>query len=382
MANGMIQVGSLVYAANGQNKAVDLAQQDPENEIRSYRLQLELTLISTAAAFAVQAGDHYTLVSAVLSRLKGSWNFDENALNATPDRLRHWNMDCSGGDTWVDDLGVGDLVPISTGAAIKVKIPVDVQFVHQADDAPNMLTMTTDQMNASAAKLLVDFGALPTNGGPVVLLGGTATVVVSDIKVLAEYGDAYGVRVGPHWTFRSFGEGKDRDLDTVAGVEHLLLQESDPKTFEGVFSQVQISIDGRARTRNQSPTTLAADYLRSSVKRDPRGYNITRNALGGVGAVTPLRWKKAHIRSAEYEQPFHNVERRIEFTPVAGAARAYSFFQVKTHHVSKVEDVTRRMQSAFGVGGSPASLEVHGMGGADNNSFAQFKGRILKRRGR
>src|SRR3954471_18824723 len=257
MANGMIQVGSLVYAANGQNKAVDLAQQDPENEIRSYRLQLELTLISTAAAFAVQAGDHYTLVSAVLSRLKGSWNFDENALNATPDRLRHWNMDCSGGDTWVDDLGVGDLVPISTGAAIKVKIPVDVQFVHQADDAPNMLTMTTDQMNASAAKLLVDFGALPTNGGPVVLLGGTATVVVSDIKVLAEYGDAYGVRVGPHWTFRSFGEGKDRDLDTVAGVEHFLAQQSSPATFEAVFSQIQMAIDGRTRHRNITPTSLA-----------------------------------------------------------------------------------------------------------------------------
>ncbi len=380
--SGYVQVGSIQYAANGLNKQADLAQQDPENEIRSLRIQLEISLISTAAGFNVVAADHFTLVNSILSRVKGGWNFDETALNASPDRLRIWTQDATGADTWIEDLRVGDAIPaVGAPPAILKKIPVDITFVHQADDAPNMLVQTSDQFNASAAKLLVDFGTLATAGGPVVLGGGTATVVVIDVKILAEYGDAYGVRVGPHWTFRSYGEGKDRDLDTVAGIEQLLFQESSPAAFEAVFSQMAMFIDGRPRVRNLSPTSIALDYLRSSVKRDAlRGYDITRNALGGVGSVTPLRWKKAHIKSAEYEQPFHNAERRIEFTLVPGAARAYAFFQVKTHHFSRVEDVTRRLMGAYGKGGKPSDLEVHGMGGSDNNSYAQFKGRIIKRR--
>lgn len=381
MSAGYIQVGSVVYAANALNKEVQLNTLDPENEIRSLRVQLELSLISTAAAFNIVAGDHYALVSSILARVKCSWNFDENALNTTPDRLRIYTQDAHGADCQQEDLRVGDQVPATGGAAVAKKIPVDINFVHQADESPNLLCMTTDQFNASAARMMLDLGSLATNGGNIVLGGGTALVTVTDIKVLAEYHDAFGVRVGPHWTIRSYGEGKDRDVDTVPGIEHFLAQESAPAAFEAVFSQLQMMVDGRARVRNVTPTSLALDYLRSSVKRDAlRGYDITRNSLGGVGSVTPIRWKKAHVRSAEYEQPWHNVERKIEFTRAPGAAAAYLFFQVRTHHVSKIEDVARRLMTAYGLSGDPKALPTFGMGGSENNSFSQFKGRIIKLR--
>lgn len=381
MAAGFIQVGSVQYAANAQNKEVQLNTLDPENDIRSFRISLELTLISTAAAFNIAAGDHYTLVSNCIARVKGSWNFDEAALSATPDDLRVCTQDSQGADCQIEDLRVGDQVPATGGNAVAKKIPIDINFTHQADESPDMDVMTTDQFNASAAKLILDLGALATNGGNVVLANGTALTVVTNIRILGEFHDAYGVRVGPHWTFKRINEAKDSQIDLVPGIERLLYQRSAPATFEAVFSKLTMSVDGRARVRSLSPTDLALDYLRSSVKRDAlRGYDITRNSLGGVGSVTPLRWKKAHVRSAEYQQPYHNVERRLEFQLAAGQAPAYDLFQVRSHHVSKIDDVARRLMAAHGLSGDPEALPVYGMGGSDNNSFKQFKGRIIKMR--
>jgi hypothetical protein len=372
----MIQVGSLVYAANGQNKEARLNELDPEQEIRRIRIQLELSLISSAAAFNTVAADHAALYAATVLRVKGSWNFDDSALNLTPAELRAWSMDSQGLDPAIEDLRVGDSIPISSGAATKKKLAIDIDFVHQGLDTPNMFCMSSDQFNASAAKLLLDFGALAAGGGNVVLGGGTAVVTVTDVKILAEYGDAYGVFVGPHWTMAQKGEGKDKDADLSPGIELFLAQESDPATFEGVFSQVTMNVDERFRTRAVPPTTIALDYLRTSTKHGSRFFDVTRNGVGFQ--CSPLRWVKSHIRSAEYELPFHNAHRKFEFTRVPGVAAAYLFLQIKTNHISyKVEEIARRLMVANGVAGSPASLKVRGFGGSENNAFSQFKGRWI-----
>lgn len=371
----MIPIGTVVYSA-GNSKELLLTGLDAEQEIRTIRILIILTLVSTAAAFAMALADYATLMTATLSRVRISMDQDENSESLTPAEWRTDAIDATGRDPFQEFLRVGSNIP-ATGNPAVFKFPIDVNYTHEALDTPNLFTVSSDQVNAGACKVAIDWNGAPGN---VVLTNGTAVVTPSDAKVQFEFADAHMTFVGPHWTRKVKGATAQYDVEEFPSVELFLAQETAAATFEQTVNQISISVDERFKPRNMPPTELAAWYGKVAVKHPAEltAIDITNNAVGGGNGsiVTPLRFLNARVRAAEYELPFYKRKRRVEFP--SGVSFAYSFMRKTTMHISRQSEILRAVMGAKQVMGDPSALPVRGFGGGDNNTLREFKGRVVK----
>lgn len=372
----MVPVGTVTYSA-GNTKELLLSGFDSEQEVRTLRILLICTIISTAGAFNWALADYATLANAMASRIRISLDTKENDESLNLIEWRTDAIDATGEDPFQEFFRVGSAIPaLAAPPAVQVKIPVDVNYIHEALDTPNLLVISSDQVNAGAAKVSIDWAPAPGN---VVFAGGTGTVTMSDAKVQADLADAHHLFVGPHWIRKSKGATAQFDLEEYPSVELLLAQESTPAVFEAGVPQLTVDVDGRFKPRNMLPTELAQHYGRTKVKprADLTAVDITNNALGGGtgSVVSPIRWPNARVRAAEYELPFYLRKRKVEFS---SGAFAYQFLTKRTQHIQSQEGLMRAIMGAKGVGGAPGDLAVRGFGGGDNNTLSQFKGRVLR----
>ena len=374
-----VLLGTLQYQ-NSSRREVVLPQADVQQEAFGLKVQVEFTIKSTAGGFNMAAADLPTIAQAIATRIYGVWDGDNNALSLLTSELRAVAEEMTGLDPWQEDpqLRSGKALPATGGNALNAKLPFVIPWGHDGADSPNLYAKSTDQLNANPFKVAMD--CVGTGLATLVLTNGTAVIAITDVKIFAEEAEAFGIFCGPHWRFETKNANQDFDEEKTPGIEWMLFQETDPITFETIFSFLTVDVDGRQKPRNISPTALAAFYQRTRLKQDAvRGIDLTANSQGGVTPqYTPIRWVGAHRKAAEHELPIIVGKRKITFTKAAGASPAYSFLRTVTDPIVRLDATIRYLMSQAGVGGKPSSLRVRGLGGSDNNTLSQFKGVWIK----
>lgn len=373
----MVPIGTVAYSASN-TKQLLLNGLDSEQEIRTLRILLVCAIVSTAAAFAWALGDYATLAKKMATKIRVTMDNSESDESLSLIEWRTDAIDATGRDPFQEFLRIGDSIPATGQTALTVKIPVDINYTHEALDTPNLLTISSDQVNAGSAKVEIDWNSAPGN---VVFANGTGAVTMADAKVQMDWADAHSIFVGPHWTRKSKGATAQYDLEGYPAIELLLAQESTPATFEASVAQVLLVVDDRAtKARNIPPSELAQAYGRSKVKAagDLTAIDVTNNTLAAdQGAqISPLRFPNARVRAAEYELPFFRKSRKVEFP--SGTSFAYQFLRKATMHIVRQREIIAAIMGNAKVGGTPGDLRVRGFGGGDNDTLSEFKGRIVK----
>jgi hypothetical protein len=378
-----IFLGSFPSYAASTTKTFPLTGTVPEGfEVLALEIIFELTLKSSAAAFALAVADHNTIGAALINKMRATLWGVVDAVNLTFTELRTLAIYATGRDPAPQDpairSGVAGGVPISSGAAAAMKLKLVIPFYHHGLDNPEVIAPSAEQVSLPGSKL--DMDTLGTGLAALVLTNGTAVVTVSDVKVYALVQPSDGmVHVGPPHLMRTRTVNLNLDQEQGKGWDLLVADERSPATVEGQVAQFTVTRDGKPIHRNISPTTLAQMFGEAQPAADGVfGVDLTNNSLGGTGAViTPIVYVGGRIRETEWKWKVFGKSRTIFQNLAAGGSPAatYLFWQVRP-----MDDQQPQQQIGQLLGGKAHSLDalpIRGGGGPDNDLNGMFKGRYL-----
>jgi hypothetical protein len=388
-----VQLSSFPAFANSSTLDGFIRGLPPFHECRGIRVELEFTIKNQAAANQQYAvGDHNKIATAIVKRVRFTYNDKTDAYNLTPAEARALATYATGRDPFPQmtrlTLPAASAIPTSAGTAIAAKLSIFLPFHNRNLENPNLFAPSSLQLNRDGTKITIETDGTGLTG--LVLGNATVNVVVTGIKVycnmMPTVVDSKNTKVeycSPTLYARSRSVSQFPDTERGPLMDMFLAVEQDYRTNLTNVANYTVEHDGVAAPRNIPPDTLAACYGESQVQHDALfKYDIV-DPDNGIGTqlgsqLSPLCWIDGSIKSAEYELPIFLDYRAIVANPVTGGSLSFTLLYWRVAPMDEAVEVVKQLLLIKGMGDVPyARLAVKGGGGSDNGLFAMFKPRWL-----
>lgn len=366
-------------------------------EILAFVMLIAVTGKSSAASFITAEPDLDAVVANLITNVRCSYNGEQDNVLVQPDELRDYCVYQNGDDPYTSYpagtglIGgtVGAAIPISSGTAGVLTIPVVLPFTSIQKENPNVNVPSGYQLNENAHFNMQGNGAGTAN---LVLTNGTFAQTAVSMKLCALLGRRRVVNgelcawVAPTLILKRRNMANNPDTETGPLLDELMFETRDAPTLTaitGTISQLEVDSENQV-AGNQTPTDLAAAFLAETISTGGRAggsYDITRNTKhAGIAGRSPFVWINGKERADESEVPFVASYRTIAFTsPPNGTVIYARWLSIKA---SSTQTMIQQLQPGTAAQGlSFDKLAIKGGGssgpGSMNSSLSDFKPRWL-----